>query len=75
MARRWTWSGADGTLSRFAISAVTQVKKTAFPTATVSGATPTRTLGLITCTGAFNPYSHHYVDSLIVWAVQSPKPE
>jgi sortase (surface protein transpeptidase) len=60
---------ADGTRSRFVVTRVTQVKKTAFPSTAVFGPTPTPTLRLITCTGPFNPHSHHYIDSLIVWAV------
>ena len=60
---------ADGRRSRFVINRLTQVNKTAFPTQAVFGPTATPTLRLITCTGPFNPSSHHYIDSLIVWAV------
>jgi sortase (surface protein transpeptidase) len=59
---------ADGSQSHFAVSAVTAVKKTAFPSDAVFAPTPGAAIRLITCTGAFNPRSHHYVDSLIVWA-------
>jgi sortase (surface protein transpeptidase) len=60
---------ADGTRSRFVISAVTVVQKAVFPSAAVFGPTPTATLRLITCTGTFDLRSRHYVDSLIAWGV------
>jgi sortase (surface protein transpeptidase) len=58
---------ADGSRSRFVISGVTVVEKAVFPSDAVFAATPDAAIRLITCTGAFNPRSHHYVDSLIVW--------
>jgi sortase (surface protein transpeptidase) len=58
---------ADGSRSRFVISGVTVVEKAAFPSDAVFAATRDAAIRLITCTGAFNPRSHHYVDSLIVW--------
>lgn len=63
-----TVTRADGSLARFAISAVTEVKKSAFPTADVFGPTEGPSLRLITCTGDFDTTQGHYVDSLIVWA-------
>jgi hypothetical protein len=59
---------AGGARSRFVITAVTVVTKAAFPSAAVFAPTSGPTLRLITCTGAFNPTSRHYVDSLIAWA-------
>jgi Sortase domain len=58
---------ADGSQSHFVISAVTTVKKAAFPADAVFARTSGAAIRLITCTGPFNPRSHHYVDSLIVW--------
>ena len=58
---------ADGTSATFRITEVTQVRKAAFPTAMVFAPTSTATIRLVTCTGAFDPTSRHYVDSLIVW--------
>ncbi len=60
---------ADGSRARFVISRVTVVKKTAFPTRAVFGPTSGADIRLITCTGQFDPSSHHYVDSLIAWGV------
>lgn len=60
---------ADGSHTRFVVSAVTEVRKTAFPSTAVFGPTSGATIRLITCTGPFNPTSRHYVDSLIVWGV------
>ena len=48
------------------------MNKTAFPTQAVFAPTATPALRLVACTGPFNPYSHHYIDSLIVWAVSAP---
>jgi hypothetical protein len=58
---------ADGSRSRFVISEVTVVNKAAFPSDAVFAPTPDAAIRLITCTGVFNPRSHHYIDSLIVW--------
>jgi hypothetical protein len=60
---------ADGTRSRFVISAVTVVRKAAFPSTAVFAPTSTASIRLITCTGTFDPRSRHYVDSLIAWGV------
>jgi sortase (surface protein transpeptidase) len=60
---------ADGSRSRFVISAVTRVKKAAFPSRAVFAPTKEAAIRLITCTGAFNPNTRHYVDSFIAWGV------
>jgi Sortase domain len=59
---------ADGSRARFLISAVTVVRKAVFPIGAVFAPTPVPSLRLITCTGPFDPRSHHYTDSLIAWA-------
>jgi sortase (surface protein transpeptidase) len=63
---------ADGSIVRFSITAVTVVRKAVFPIRAVFAPVPTRSLRLITCTGYFDPSSHHYTDSLIVWANATP---
>ena len=60
---------ADGSRAHFIISRVTVVKKTAFPGRAVFAPTSGADIRLITCTGQFDPSSHHYVDSLIAWGV------
>jgi hypothetical protein len=42
--------------------------KSHFPTKMVYGKTPKPTLRLITCDGAFNSSTGHYVDNYIVFA-------
>ncbi len=59
---------ADRSTARFVVTAITIVKKAAFPLDAVFGPTSGPSLRLITCTGPFDPASHHYLDSLIVWA-------
>jgi sortase (surface protein transpeptidase) len=58
---------ADGTTAHFAITAVRQYSKAQFPTLAVYGNTPTPTIRLITCGGAFDNATGHYVDNTIVW--------
>ena len=41
-----------------------------FPTDTVYGPTPDAELRLITCGGAFDPATHHYLSNIIVYATQ-----
>jgi hypothetical protein len=63
---------ADRSRARFVVTGVTVVKKAVFPLDAVFGPTQGPSLRLITCTGPFDPASHHYVDSLIVWGVPAP---
>jgi sortase (surface protein transpeptidase) len=58
---------ADGTTAHFVITAVRQYAKAQFPTLAVYGNTPTPTIRLITCGGAFDNATGHYVDNTIVW--------
>ena len=58
----------DGRTATFAVTAVQEYPKNAFPTAAVYGATDDAELRLITCAGDFNPAQHHYVDNLVVYA-------
>jgi LPXTG-site transpeptidase (sortase) family protein len=61
---------ADGDTVWFTVTALQDVSKTAFPTQAVYGPTTGPTLRLITCGGAFDYATGHYVDNLIVYASQ-----
>ena len=52
----------------FAVTAVTQVAKTSFPTSDVYGPTPGPELRLVTCGGTFDSATGHYLSNLIVYA-------
>jgi hypothetical protein len=55
----------------FTVVSTQEVSKSAFPTQQVYGATDTPTLRLITCGGAFDAATGHYVDNFIVYANES----
>ncbi|MDQ0792843.1 class F sortase [Streptomyces sp. B1I3] len=57
----------DGGRARFAVTGTETVRKNAFPTEKVYGATGERVLRLVTCDGAFDADGHP-VDNLIVYA-------
>ncbi|PZE71635.1 class F sortase [Curtobacterium sp. MCBD17_019] len=59
---------SDGTTIHFTVTGTERAPKTAFPTNDVYGPTPTPELRLITCDGAFDRATGHYVDNLIVFA-------
>jgi sortase (surface protein transpeptidase) len=54
----------------FAVTAVTQVAKTSFPTSEVYGPTPGPELRLVTCGGTFDSATGHYLSNLIVYATE-----
>lgn len=59
----------DGqTQLRFVVTEVQRYPKAAFPTQRVYGPTERPELRLITCGGAFDRSSGHYVDNVIAWA-------
>jgi sortase (surface protein transpeptidase) len=58
----------EGTSIRFAVTDTYEAAKDAFPTEAVYGPTAGPTLRLVTCTGAFDRASRHYVSNLIVYA-------
>jgi LPXTG-site transpeptidase (sortase) family protein len=60
---------ADGTLAVFRVIQVRQYAKTQFPTAAVYGPVPDAELRLITCGGAFDYTTRHYLSNVIVSAV------
>jgi LPXTG-site transpeptidase (sortase) family protein len=61
---------ADGTLVKFRVTSVQTYLKDHFPTQAVYGPTPDAELRLITCGGAFDPATHHYLSNIVVYATQ-----
>ncbi len=61
---------ADGTTAEFRVTEVQQYPKDDFPTERVYGPTPDAELRLITCGGAFDPVTRHYLSNIIVYATQ-----
>ena len=58
----------DGTVAVFRVTLVRQIAKNTFPTDEVYGNLDHSGLRLITCGGAFDRSSHHYVDNVLVFA-------
>lgn len=59
----------DGSTARFVVDRVARYSKAAFPTAVVYGDTRGRAeLRLITCGGAFDQSTGHYVDNIVAFA-------
>jgi hypothetical protein len=63
----------DGTSVRFVVRRLLHAPKDRFPTRLVYGPTKAPTLRLITCSGAFDRASGHYVDNTIVFATRPPR--
>jgi sortase (surface protein transpeptidase) len=61
---------ADGTTAEFRVTTVQTYLKDHFPTQTVYGPTPDAELRLITCGGAFDPATHHYLSNIVVYATE-----
>jgi LPXTG-site transpeptidase (sortase) family protein len=61
---------ADGTLVKFRVTAVQQYLKDHFPTEAVYGPTPDAELRLITCGGAFDSATGHYLSNIVVYATE-----
>jgi hypothetical protein len=59
---------ADGKTARFSVLRHIEVPKSGFPTDRVYGELPYPGLRLITCGGAFDRSTGHYVDNVIVFA-------
>ena len=62
---------ADGTMVMFRVTAVQQYLKDEFPTQAVYGPTPDAELRLITCGGAFDYATGHYLSNIVVYATQA----
>jgi LPXTG-site transpeptidase (sortase) family protein len=58
----------DGSVLTFTVTHTQKVDKDAFPTNAVYGPTSDPELRLVTCGGAFDYSTYHYVDNLIVYA-------
>ena len=65
---------SDGSTALFAVDALREFSKEAFPTNLVYGATNTPTLRLITCGGSFDDQARSYLDNIVVFAHQIPLP-
>ena len=61
---------ADGTTAEFRVTEIQKYPKDDFPTEKVYGPTPDAELRLITCGGAFDPATGHYLSNTIVYATQ-----
>jgi LPXTG-site transpeptidase (sortase) family protein len=61
---------ADGTTAKFRVTSVQTYLKDQFPTQTVYGPTPDAELRLITCGGAFDPATGHYLSNIVVYATE-----
>ena len=62
---------ADGTTAEFRVTSVQTYLKDHFPTQTVYGPTPDAELRLITCGGAFDPATSHYLSNIVVYATEA----
>ncbi len=61
---------ADGTTAEFRVTSVRTYLKDQFPTQTVYGPTPDAELRLITCGGAFDRSTGHYLSNIVVYATE-----
>ena len=61
---------ADGTLVEFRVTLVQSYLKDRFPTQAVYGPTPDPELRLITCGGAFDYATGHYLSNIVVYATE-----
>jgi len=61
---------ADGSTAEFRVTSTQTYLKDHFPTQTVYGPTPDAQLCLITCGGAFDPATHHYLSNIVVYATE-----
>lgn len=59
---------ADGLIAVFSVDGVRRYPKDHFPTQLVYGKTDHAALRLITCGGAFDPATGHYLDNIVVFA-------
>ena len=61
---------ADGTLVEFRVTSVQTYLKDRFPTEDVYGPVPDAELRLITCGGAFDTATGHYLSNIVVYATE-----
>ena len=60
----------DGTTAEFRVTSIQTYLKDQFPTEKVYGPTPDAELRLITCGGAFDPATGHYLSNIVVYATE-----
>jgi hypothetical protein len=58
---------ADGAVVTFAVTSVAQYTKTLFPADLVYTSQGTSELNLVTCGGAFDPATGHYLSNVVVY--------
>jgi LPXTG-site transpeptidase (sortase) family protein len=63
---------ADGTRRRFDVTSVREMPKPSFPVNQVFGSTKRHMLWLITCGGAFDYETRHYLDNIVVSTTWDP---
>jgi sortase (surface protein transpeptidase) len=61
---------ADGTTAEFRVTGTQEYLKDHFPTQTVYGPVPDAELRLITCGGAFDNATGHYLSNIVVYATE-----
>jgi len=61
---------SDGSTVEFRVTAVQSYLKARFPTESVYGPTPDAELRLITCGGAFDAATSHYLSNIVVYATE-----
>jgi sortase (surface protein transpeptidase) len=61
---------ADGTTAEFRVTSIQTYLKDQFPTDKVYGPTPDAELRLITCGGAFDSATRHYLSNIVVYATE-----
>ena len=59
---------ADGVVATFRVTSVVQYQKTAFPDQKVYGSNGSSELQLVTCGGAFDPQTGHYLSNIVVYS-------
>ena len=62
---------SDRSIVMFRVTAVRRYLKNHFPTQAVYGATPDAELRLITCGGAFDAATGHYLSNIVVYATEA----
>lgn len=62
---------SDGSVAAFRVTEVQSYPKDHFPDQSVYGPTPDAELRLITCGGAFDPASGHYLSNIVVYATET----
>jgi endo-1,4-beta-D-glucanase Y/sortase (surface protein transpeptidase) len=62
-------SRSDGSTVDFVVTGIQTVEKNSFPVSSIYAPVPTPELRLVTCGGAWDPETGHYVDNVVVTAI------